>query len=114
MSNLRASTPDLEEGSLPVCDNESRGQLASSAARIMMKCLWLAQLPCSDIMVAATTLASRVASWSPNDDRRFARSIQCVAATPDHSPIVRICTKPSELWLCVWTRTLVVASTPLL
>ena len=44
-----ASTPHLDEGSLPVCDNQFRGHLASSAARKVMKCLWLAR---SDIMVA--------------------------------------------------------------
>ena len=59
-----ASTPHLDESSLPVCDGESRGQLASSAARIIMKCLWLARLARPDLMVAVTSLPSKVAMVS--------------------------------------------------
>ena len=76
-------------------------QLASSAARIIMKCLWLARLARPDLMVAVTSLASKVASWSPNDDRRCARLIGYIAATPDYSPIMYINNKPSELRLAL-------------
>ena len=80
-----APAPHLDEGSFSVCDDESRSQLASSAACAVMKCLWLARLALSDIMVAFTMLASRVASWSSNDDRRCTRLIGYIAATPDLS-----------------------------
>ena len=97
-----ASTPHLDESTLPICDGESRGQLASSAARIIMKCLWLARLARPDLMVAVTSLASKVASWSPNDDRRCARLIGYIAATPDYSPVMYINNQPSELRLALY------------
>eukprot|EP00439_Symbiodinium_sp_Y106_P040047 s1859_g4.t3 len=63
-------TPHLDVSTLPAADDETRGQLIESAARILMKILWLARLSRPDLLVAVTTLASHVCSWSKNDDRR--------------------------------------------
>ena len=66
-----------------------------------MKRLRLARLARPDLVVAVTSLASKVASWSPNDDRRCARLIGYIAATPDYSPIMYI-NKPSWLHLALY------------
>ena len=68
-------TPHLDISTLPASDDESRGQLADSAARILMKVLWLARLSRPDLLVAVSMLASHVCCWSTNDDRRVARLI---------------------------------------
>ena len=53
-------TPHLDISTLPASDDESRGQLADSAARILMKVLWLARLSRPDLLVAVSMLASHV------------------------------------------------------
>ena len=68
-------TPHLKVSTLPAADDETRGQLTESAARILMKILWLARLSRPDLLVAVTTLASHVCSWSKNDDRRVHRLV---------------------------------------
>ena len=55
-------TPHLDVSTLPAADDETRGQLTESAARIVMKLLWLARLSRPDLLVAVTTLASHVCS----------------------------------------------------
>ena len=64
-------TPHLDVSTLPASDDESRG----SAARVLMKVLWLARLSRPDLLVAVSMLASHVCCWSVNDDRRVARLV---------------------------------------
>ena len=95
-------TPHLDVSTLPVADDDSRGQLSDSAARILMKVLWLARLSRPDLLVAVTTLASHVCCWSVNDDRRVARMIGYIARSADYSIIMSIHDPPSELRLALY------------
>ena len=53
-------TPHVDPGSLVVSDEVPRGELPASAARMVMKLLWLARLSRPDILVAVTLLAAKV------------------------------------------------------
>eukprot|EP00439_Symbiodinium_sp_Y106_P073536 s2681_g13.t2 len=68
-------TPHLDVSTLPASDDESRGQLADSAARVLMKVNWFARLSRPDLLVAVSMLASHVCCWFVNDDRRVARLV---------------------------------------
>ena len=48
-------TPHLDVSTLPAADDETRGQLTESAARILMKILWLVRLSRPDLLVAVNT-----------------------------------------------------------
>ena len=62
-------------GSLVVSDDAPRGELSVSAARMVMKLLWLARLSRPDILVAVTLLPAKVITWSINEDRMVARLV---------------------------------------
>ena len=66
-----ATTPFVAERSLLVSDWESRGQLAESASRVLMKSLWLARLARPDVMKPLSDLTRRVTCWSAADDKRL-------------------------------------------
>ena len=95
-------TPHLDVSTLPAADDETRGQLTESAARILMKVLWLARLSRPDLLVASTTLASHVCSWSKNDDRRVHRLVGYILNSVDHAMILCINDPPSELRLALY------------
>ena len=52
------STSHMDSATLPESGNESRGQLSDSAARILMKILWLSRFVRPDIVFAVTFLAT--------------------------------------------------------
>ena len=97
-------TPHLDVSTLPVANDETRGQLTESAARILMKILWLARLSRPDLLVAVTTLVSHVCSWSKDDDRRVHRLVGCILNSVDHAMILFLCINhpPSELRLALY------------
>ena len=95
-------TPHLDVSTLPASDDESRGQLADSAARVLMKVLWLARLSRPDLLVAVSMLASHVCCWSINDDRRVARLVGYIPNSIDYSLITSIHDSPSELHLALY------------
>ena len=95
-------TPHLDVSTLPAVDDETRGQLTESAARILMKVLWLARLSRPDLLVAVTTLASHVCSWSKNDDRRVHRLVGYILNAIDHAMMLCINDPPSELRLALY------------
>ena len=95
-------TPHLDVSTLPASDDESRGQLADSAARVLMKVLWLARLSRPDLLVAVSMLASHVCCWSINDDRRVARLVGYISNSIDYSLITSIHDSPSELHLALY------------
>ena len=97
-------TPHLDISTLPASDDESRGQVADSAARILMKVLWLARLSRPDLLVAVSMLASHVCCWSTNDDRRVARLIGYISNSIAYSLIMSIHDSPSELHLALLLR----------
>ena len=68
-----ASSPYLPEGSLPLTELESRGELSGTANRVLMKILWCARLCRQDIQKAIAVLTRRVTCWSTADDKRLYR-----------------------------------------
>ena len=80
-------TPHVDPGSLVISDEVPRGELSSSAARMVMKLLWLARLSRPDILVAVTLLAAKVTTWSTNEDRMVARSVGYVSHSTHYSSI---------------------------
>ena len=95
-------TPHLDVATLPASDDESRGQLSESAARILMKILWLARLCRPDLLVAVTTLASHVCGWSRNDDRRTHRLVGYILHSVDFALVMTINDPPSDLRLALY------------
>ena len=80
-------TPHVDPGSLVVSDEVPRGELSASAARMVMKLLWLARLSRPDILVAVTLLAAKVTTWSTNEDRMVARLVGYVSHSAHCSSI---------------------------
>ena len=78
-----APTPFVNEGSLSPDDDESRGELAANASKILMKALWVARLARPDLLKPITALARHVQSWSTNCDRQLHRLMCYMLATPD-------------------------------
>ena len=80
-------TPHVDPVSLVVSDDVPRGELSASAARMVMKLLWLARLSRPDILVAVTLLAAKVTTWSLNEDRMVARLVGYVSHSAHYSSI---------------------------
>ena len=78
-------TPHVDPGSLVVSDDAPRGELSASAARMVMKLLWLARLSRPDILVAVTL--AKGTTWSINEDRMVARLVGYVSYSTDYSSI---------------------------
>ena len=80
-------TPHVDPGSLAVSDEVPRGELSASAARMVMKLLWLSRLSRPDILIAVTLLAAKVTTWSTNEDRMVARLVGYVSHSARYSSI---------------------------
>ena len=80
-----AATPFVAEGSLQTSDWETRGQLADSASRVLMKSLWLARFSRPDVMKPLSDLTRRVTCWSAADDKRLYRLMRYLHSTPERS-----------------------------
>ena len=90
-----ARIPHVDEGSFVSTDVEDRGQLSNVAARLVMKFMWLGRISRPDLLVAINTCAGHITRWTVNDDKRMARLAGYVAATLDHSHVMRI---RDQLW----------------
>ena len=98
-----ASTPYVPEGSLLATDWESKGALAQSAARILMKTLWLARLSRPDLMKGISDLTRRVTKWSVADDKRLFRLMSYLKGSPNLSIVHTMGDRFEDLRLCLYT-----------
>ena len=74
-------TPFCPDGSLPSEDDQSAGELAPNACKLLMKALWLGRLGRPDIIKPIGNLATAVQKWSRNHDRQLARLIAYLHST---------------------------------
>ena len=73
--------PYVSESALIMEHYSETGQLASSAARLLMKLLWLARLCRPDLSFAISHLASYVSKWNRNCDKMLLKLMGFVKAT---------------------------------
>ena len=65
-------------------DDDSQGELAPVACKILMKLLWLARLSRPDIIKPIGDLARDVQKWSINNDKALYRLVCYVHSTLDY------------------------------
>ena len=100
VTNIKhAATPFVPDGSISIEDEESKGELAASACKILMKALWLGRLSRPDIIKPINDLATKVQSWSRGDDKRLLRLIQYIHSTPHYRLVGTINDSPDQLEL---------------
>jgi hypothetical protein len=80
----KASTPFLPEGALLASDDDSKGELAPVACKILMKLLWLARLSRPDLIKPIGDLARDVQKWSVNNDKALYRLVCYVQSTLEY------------------------------
>ena len=94
-----ASTPFVPEGSINSQDEDTRGELAPNACKILMKALWLGRLARPDIVKPINDLATKVQKWSRAEDKKLLRLIQDISATPHYRLAGSINDKQEDLEL---------------
>ena len=95
----QAATPFVPDGSIPIEDEEAKGELAPHACKILMKALWLGRLARPDIIKPINDLATKVQSWSRGDDKPLSRLIQYIHTTPQYRLVGPIQDEPDHLEL---------------
>ena len=71
----KVPTPCLPESAMTDEEAEAQGQLHDSAAKVLMRALWLARLCRADVSFAVARLAARVPQWSRWEDRQLHRLV---------------------------------------
>ena len=71
----KVSTPSYPENSMTDEELNQQGQLSGSAARVLMRILWLSRLARPDVSFIVGRLATRVTQWSKFEDRQLYRCI---------------------------------------
>ena len=79
-----APTPFLVDAALPERDWEVKGALSDHAAKVLMKCLWLARLSRPDLLRPITELSRRITRWSSNDDRKLYRLMCYISSSKSY------------------------------
>ena len=97
-----APTPFLPEGSLVQADENERGQMAGSACKVLMKDLWLGRLSRPDLVKPTTDLATKVQSWSRNQDKQLFRLICYMNSTSHYRLTGKIGDPPEKLRLLLF------------
>ena len=95
-------TPNCDEGSLVASNDETRGQLAGVAARLVMKLMWLCRIGRPDVMIGVVQCATHVTCWSLNDDKRIQRIVGYLKSTSNYAHVIKINDIPSDLSLSLY------------
>ena len=98
-----AATPFCSDGALVESDDEIQGQLANSACKVLMKCLWLGRLARPDIIKPIGDLSTKVQSWTANCDKRLYRLLCYIHATIDHRLVAHITDPAKDLQLTLYS-----------
>ena len=78
-----AETPYVSESMLVTENFEQKGQLAGSAAQLLMKALWLARLSRPDLSYAIVSLAGNISTWCRNNDIQLKKLLGYIKHTFD-------------------------------
>ena len=97
-----AQTPFCPDGALTSCDDDISGELAPNACKLLMKALWLGRLARPDIVKPIGDLATRVQSWSRNNDKQLHRLICYINSTKSHRLVGSVGDGPRELHLALY------------
>jgi hypothetical protein len=95
----KVTTPFLPEGSLPQCDDEVRGELASDACGVLMKNLYAARLSRPDLLKPINELAKSVTKWTRNHDRQLWRLMCYMKTTRNFQLKGVVSNKPEDVRL---------------
>ena len=98
----KVTTPFCPDGSLPPEDDQSAGELAPNACKLLMKALWLGRLARPDIIKPIGDLATAVQKWSRNHDRQLARLIAYIHSTTHYRLVGVIKDDPQNLHLALY------------
>ena len=79
-----ANTPYLPDGSFVDGGFESRGSMADSASKVLMKILWSARLSRPDLMKAMGDLTRKITTWSRAEDRKLFRLMSYLKGTASY------------------------------
>ena len=90
------------DGSLPPEDDQSAGELAPNACKLLMKALWLGRLARPDIIKPIGDLATAVQKWSRNHDRQLARLIAYIHSTTLYRLVGVIKDNPQDLHFALY------------
>ena len=75
------ATPSLDDHQLSPEDFETKGHLDKTAARIVLKALYLARMNRAEIIWAVNSLAREVTRWNKACDKRLHRLIAYMKST---------------------------------
>ena len=90
-------TPFVNEAVLTPQGFEDRGVLASKAAQLLMKLLWLPRLSRPDLAFAIASLAGAISNWSRNHDLMLYRLLGYVKGTVDMGLLGTVSTSTSVI-----------------
>ena len=84
VSSLKqVSTPCIDDHMLLPDDFVTKGELSPVAARIVLKCLYMARLNRPDVLWAVNDLARNVTKWTTGCDKRLHRLISFIHRNKD-------------------------------
>ena len=78
----KVNTPFFANGDIE--EDDSRGELASQAASVLMKMMWLARLARPDLLRVTTWLATKIQKWCCGCDIALHRAICYIDSTKEH------------------------------
>ena len=92
----QVATPCIDDHQLLDGDLDEKGELHLSAARIVLKALYVARVNRPDIYWAVNTLAREVTKWTKACDRRLHRLVSYIYWTSDWHQMCWVGDKPED------------------
>ena len=99
----KAATPCIDDHLIPPEEFEVKGVLSSSAARIVLKALYVARIARYDFMWTVNMLAREVTRWTAACDRRLHRLICYMNQTSEWAQICFVGDSPGDCWLTLFS-----------
>ena len=84
ITSKHAPAPFLVDSALPEQGWQVKRALSEHAAKVLIKCLWLARLSHPDLLRPITELSRRITRWSSNDDRKLYRLMCYISSSKSY------------------------------